>query len=223
MRTAILILILVILLSQAGYSATVSRQMPSNAEPGSTIDVVLRATSLKQGSLFTLEETRPLQVEINDWEITGAKEERSNIETRQKDLGYGWSFTPTGTEATIKYTAQVSEKAIGPLAFEAVYFDPDGFNKVPGSLNVARKEPAVIKGDIQSPVDDSSNRTAANSDKSGKVSDDGVQSAGVKRAKSVLTAVILAILIIIAGIGIYLYTTRPRRRRDMFTHSFFRK
>lgn len=220
MRKALCFLILLTLLSQVSYSASVTRKMPSDAEPGSTIEVIFRAASLKPGALFTLEETRPLQTEITDWDVIGANEEKSKIETRQKDLGYGWSFTPNGTEATIKYSAKVSEKATGPLLFEAVYFDPDGFDKAQGTLNVARKQPAVIKGDIVSPIDEES---VNKSDKTDKVSDDGKQLAGVKRAKPVLTAVILAVVIIIAGIGIYLYTTRPRRRRDMFTHSFFKK
>lgn len=223
MKKIPLFLVVFVLVSHAVFSASVIRQMPSDAEPGSTIDVTFKAASLKPGTLFTIEETRPLQVEITEWDITGANEEKEKIETRQKDLGYGWSFTPNGTEATIKYTAKVSEKATGPLLFEAVYFDPDGFSKAPGTLNVARKEPAVIKGDIPAPLDEGSNDKPAKPDKSGAGSGSGDQPTEVKRARSILTAVIISLLIIIAGIAIYLYVTRPRRRSDMFTHSFFKK
>jgi len=221
-RVLSLILIL-ILACELSSAAKVSRQMPSRSEPGSIIEVALKVTNALPGKLFTIEETRPLQVEITDWEVEGATEPKEKIETRVKDLGYGWSFTPESTDAKIIYTAKVSPSATGALAFEAVYFDPEGFDKVRGSLTVARKEPAVKKGDIAPPLESDASDKTAKSGSSGSGSGETIGSPGVNRARSVLFAVILALLIVLAGIGIYLYSTRPRRRRDMFTHSFFKK
>lgn len=212
--------VIAILSVQYATAATVTRQMPSTAEPGSEVHVAFRITDAKEGQIFTLEETRPLQFTITDWEIEGANESRNKIDTRQKDLGYGWSFTTTSTEATIRYTAKVSASATGPLRFEAVYFDPDGFNKVPGIITVGHKDTSSESesSTIKEKIDASKTEKSGTGDQSIKE-----PSTGGGGWKKILTGLSIILLITLIGLAIYFYIQRRRRRRDMFTHSFFFK
>lgn len=213
MRPLSLLLILLIMLP-AALGAVVTRKMPSTVEPGSSFEVKFRILSAQENQTFTLEETRPLQVEIIDWQIAGAKEEKDKIETRQKDLGYGWSFTPVSNEATITYTAKVSPQATGDLAFEAVYFDSGGFNRLLGMLNVARSQPKVNEEPIQSALKEEGVNESGNG---------ATDSAKQKGKGSILLGVIITLGIIIAGLAIFLYITRPKKRREYFNDSFFKK
>lgn len=124
------------------FAASVSRSLPGRADPNSELTVKLQISGADSSGLLTLEEVLPDGILVKDWTISGAKEEKSAISTRIVDNRYGWSFTPSGSSATVEYTIDLgsSDVSFGQL----VFFDKAGQGNVAAqTLRVA----AVTCGD----------------------------------------------------------------------------
>ena len=124
------------------FAASVSRSLPGRADPNSELTVKLQISGADSSGLLTLEEVLPEGMTVKDWTISGAKEEKSAISTRIVDNRYGWSFTPSGSSATIEYTIDLgsSDASFGSL----VFFDKAGQGNIAAqTLRVA----AVTCGD----------------------------------------------------------------------------
>jgi hypothetical protein len=129
-------------LSMNSFAASVSRELPGRADPNSEITVKLIISGADTTGLLTLEEELPQGIVIKDWNVIGATEPKTGISTRDEGNRYGWSFTPSGSSATVEYkiTLGAGNAAFGTL----VFFDRSGQGSVAGqTLRVA----AITCGD----------------------------------------------------------------------------
>ena len=208
--------ILVLLTATSVCAATVTRDMPTTVAPGSTFTVRLHVTSATVGKTFTLEETRPLQVDQISWTIDGASEAADAIQTRSKGQGFGWSFTPAGPEATITYQAKVSPSATGPLEFEAIYFDPNGFNNNNARLIVAKPESEQSRANqpqTSNPETSTSSTPATTSSSPASKTPSSESITGASRKPSVVIGLLVVGLIVLIGIGLFYYFTTPKKNK----------
>lgn len=211
-----------LILSFYTYAASVSRTLPEPITPGTTIDVVLKITQGTPGELFTLEETIPPTVEIMDFRVDGATEEKKDISTRREGNSFGWSFTPKGEEATITYTAKVSPQASGQLNFEAVFFDPKGFNQHASTATVENQPPITpptkeSNPALQTPVDPYQS-TPSTSKKAEKK-----PTQTQMKQSSLATGILIITIIVIGGLAVFYYFTKPKKQQDTFNDTFFKK
>ncbi len=125
MRKLNLCLVLFLLLAAPAFAASVSRSMPTRAEPGATFTVTFSITSAIPNELFTLEDQLPSGWTIKGWSVTGSTEAKEQISTSFNPPRYGWSFTPSGSSATISYTV-TAPSTEGTYSFDAVWFDRNG-------------------------------------------------------------------------------------------------
>jgi len=142
MKKAIVYVTVFILAISFVFAASVSRELPGRADPNSELTVKLQVSGADTSGSFTLEEELPAGMSVKDWTVTGATEAKDAISTREKDGRYGWTFTPSGSSATVEYTMDLgsSDVTFGTL----VYFDPSGQGKTDSqTLRVA----AVTCGD----------------------------------------------------------------------------
>jgi len=136
MRKITVYLAILLLSMSVVFAASVSRDLPRRADPNSELTVKLRISGADTSGLLTLEEALPSGITIKDWSVTGAKESKSAISTRVKDNKYGWSFTPSGSSATVEYKINLgsTDVTFGTL----VFFDKAGQGKIDGqTLKVA--------------------------------------------------------------------------------------
>ena len=136
----LLVALLIAASSLTVFSASLSRDMPSRVDPGSSFSVRLNVPDSIEGESLTVEETLPAGITLSSWDVSGVKESKSDISKdpkkyRVKGSSYGWSVTPTGP-VTISYTANAPSSQ-GNLNFEAVWFDKSGFNRNQATLSVA--------------------------------------------------------------------------------------
>ncbi|MBI2107729.1 hypothetical protein HYU10_00585 [Candidatus Woesearchaeota archaeon] len=110
------------------FAASISRELPSRADPNSELTVNLRISGADPSGVIALEETLPAGITVKDWTVTGAKEAKAEIQTRTKEGRFGWTFTPTSSSASVEYkiTLGASDVTFGSL----VYFDKAGQGKV---------------------------------------------------------------------------------------------
>ena len=127
MKKAIVYLITLLFAINFVFAASVSRDLPSRADPNSELTVKLQVSGADTSGLLTLEEELPDGITLKDWTITGAAEAKEAITIRDVNGRYGWSFTPSGGSATVEYTIDLgsSDVTFGTL----VYFDASGQGK----------------------------------------------------------------------------------------------
>lgn len=127
MRKVFLHLIIFLLAISFAFAASVSRDLPGRADPNSELTVKLQISGADTSGLLTLEEELPEGMIVKDWTVTGAAEAKDSITIRDQDGRYGWSFTPTGSSATVEYTIDLgsSDVTFGTL----VFFDAGGQGK----------------------------------------------------------------------------------------------
>ena len=137
MRKVFLHLIIFLLVISFAFAASVSRDLPGRADPNSELTVKLQISGADTSGLLTLEEELPEGMTVKDWTVTGAAEAKDSITIRDQDGRYGWSFTPTGSSATVEYTIDLgsSDVTFGKIT----YFDASkSFGETPGqTLRVA--------------------------------------------------------------------------------------
>jgi hypothetical protein len=100
--------------------------MPSRIQPGQTLTVTLSISGATAGKLFTLEDVIPAGLKIKEWTVTGAQEAKDLISTRDKDSRFGWSFTPTSSDATVEYKIDLPNSEAVYTFGKIVWFDPSG-------------------------------------------------------------------------------------------------
>lgn len=110
------------------FAASVSRDLPGRADPSTELTVKLQISGADSSGLLTLEEELPEGITIKDWSVTGAAESKGDISTRVQDNRYGWSFTPSGSSATVEYKIDLGSSDISFGAL--VFFDKAGQGKV---------------------------------------------------------------------------------------------
>ena len=128
MRKTIVYCAMLLLALSVVFAASVNRELPRRADPNSDLTVKLQISGADSSAVMALEEELPSGITVKDWAVTGAKEAKSDIKTREKDNRYAWEFTPTGSSATIEYKIKLGANDItfGTL----VFFDKSGQGKV---------------------------------------------------------------------------------------------
>ena len=115
-----------LMFAASAMAASVGRDMPARVAPGEAVTVTFNVGSLEAGKSFTLEDDLPDTWKFTSWEVTGSTETKDKIDHRvTAGNRHGWSFTATGTSATIKYVASAPSTE-GAANFDAVYFDSAG-------------------------------------------------------------------------------------------------
>jgi hypothetical protein len=139
MKKTIIYLLASLLLISMVAAASVTRELPTRADPNKEATIKLIITNAKPNELLTLEEELPQGIKITDWTIIGAKESKQDVKTRIIDNRFGWSFTPTASTATIIYKIMAGSANLnfGTL----IYFDSSGQGKV--DSQVLRVAPIV--------------------------------------------------------------------------------
>tara|TARA_Y100000310_G_C20549708_1_gene747414 strand:- start:51 stop:695 length:645 start_codon:yes stop_codon:yes gene_type:complete len=109
------------------FAASVSRDLPSRADPNSELTVKLQVSGADSSGSFTLEEDLPDGITLKDWTVTGSTEAKNAITTRDKEGRFGWTFTPSDSSAIVEYTIDLgsSDVSFGTL----VFFDAAGQGK----------------------------------------------------------------------------------------------
>lgn len=208
-----IILTVIIIAAAPVLGATFSRDMPAKVDPASEFTAKLNIPDAVAGESLTIEETLPSGVVLKSWDIIGTKESKTALlgdakKYRVKDGAYAWSVIPTGP-VTITYTA-TSPSNEGNLDFNAVWFDKSGFNKNSFTLSVATAAAAPATEQPPAPVASptpvptpaaTAQKPAAQTPKPASQSTSG---AGT-------WAVILGLIIVIAGITWYYYSNKKKR------------
>ena len=116
MRKTIVYVVMGLLVLSVVFAASVSRELPRRADPNGDVTVKLLISGADSSGVMALEEELPVGIVVKEWSITGAKEAKSDINTREKDNRYAWEFTPTGSSATIEYKIKLGANDITFLA-----------------------------------------------------------------------------------------------------------
>lgn len=128
MKKTIIYGVMSLLVLSVVFAASVSRELPRRADPNGDVTIKLQISGADSSSVMALEEELPEGLSVQSWGITGAKEAKADITTREKDGRFAWEFTPSGTSATVEYVISVgsADVSFGTL----VYFDSAGQGKV---------------------------------------------------------------------------------------------
>jgi hypothetical protein len=135
MKKLLTYLLMALLVSTAAFAASVSRSMPLRLDPGSTLTVAFQIEGTTPNEAFAIEDKLPSSWTVADWSVTGAKEAKAQITTRFQAPLFAWSFTPSGTSATLSYTVTLPSTE-GTYTFDAVWFDRSGQSRSTQSLQV---------------------------------------------------------------------------------------
>jgi hypothetical protein len=114
------------MIAAAAYAGSVSRSIPSRAQPGNELTVTLSVSGATADKLFTIEDVIPQGLTIKEWTVTGAKEAKDDITTREKDNRFGWSFTPASASASVEYKIDLPSLESSYTFGKVVWFDPSG-------------------------------------------------------------------------------------------------
>lgn len=202
MKKTIVYILMCLLMLGVVFAASVSRELPRRADPNSDVTVKLQISGADSSGTIALEEELPEGVVVKDWSVTGATEAKADITTRDKDGRFAWSFTPSGTSATVEYIIKVGAKDVsfGTL----VFFDKAGQGKVDSqTLKVA----AITCGDGICEGSESSDNCEADCPKPAEtpVTEPTPEPAAEETAKKmpvttivIIAAVVIIILIIVA-------------------------
>jgi hypothetical protein len=135
MRKLAIYLMTALLIAASALAASVSRSMPARADPGSVLTVTFYINDATANEAFAIEDKLPAGWTITDWSVTGAKEAKEQITIRFEPPKYGWSFTPSGSSATLSYTLTLPSTE-GSYTFDAVWFDRNGQSRSTQALAV---------------------------------------------------------------------------------------
>jgi hypothetical protein len=130
LKITIAFFVVFILFATTVMAATVTRNMPSRADPGSTIAVELTISNIQAdaGMSIAVEDMLPKDFTVSSWEIEGSSQQKSDINARFIQNRAGWEFVPSGTSAKITYKVVLptyqSIYIFGPV----VWFDKSGIS-----------------------------------------------------------------------------------------------
>ena len=126
MKKLITFLVIFVMMATAAFAGSVSRNMASRLHPGEELTVTLSISGATAGKLFTLEDVIPQGLTIKEWMVSGTQETKDQINVRQKENRFGWSFTPTSASASVEYKIDLSDSDAAYTFGPIVWFDPSG-------------------------------------------------------------------------------------------------
>ena len=138
-----LLILPLILLLAIGFvlAATVNRDMPSRADPGSGVTAKLTLSGANAGEGTAIEEIIPDTITIKSWDISGSKEAKSAVgytKKASKTTGFtrhSWTFTAASSSPSITYKFDAPSTE-GNLKFDVRWITSDGFSHKESSLAV---------------------------------------------------------------------------------------
>ena len=188
------------------FAASVSRDLPSRADPNSELTVKLQVSGADTSGLFTLEEELPAGITIKEWNIVGAKESKDVIATRTTENRQAWSFTPTSSSATVEY--KINLGASGVTFGTLVFFDKSGQSKTdPQTLRVA----AISCGDGICEGSENSDSCVADCPKAAIPTPPAAEVTPEVEEKKMPIGVIVAVIIVIIGLVIYFTAVKKKK------------
>ena len=205
MGKTIVYIMMGLLVLSLGFAASVSRDLPARADPNSELTVKLQISGADSTGVIALEEELPADATVKDWSVTGATEAKADIETREKNGRYAWTFTPSGSSATVEYKIDVgaSDVTFGAL----IYFDKAGQGKVDGqTLRVA----PITCGDGICEGDENSDNCEADCPKAAPSAEAPAEPEPVVEKKS-NTGIIIAAAVVIVGIIVFALTKKKKK------------
>ena len=209
MRKTIVYFIMCLLALSVVFAASVSRELPRRADPNSDATIKLQVSGADSSGVLAIEEELPAGIAVKSWSVTGAVEAKDKITIREKDNRFGWSFTPSGSSATVEYKIKVgsSDVALGAL----VYFDKAGQGKAdPQTLKVA----PITCGDGICEGSENSDSCAADCPKAAPPAPvtppAAAKGAAEVTKKTPVTGIIIAAIVIVVGIIIYLIARKKK-------------
>lgn len=132
-------IIFVLALSMA-LAASVSRNMPSRADPGAEVQVILTLNGVTAGEGVAIEDTVPNAITITSWEISGSQEAKEAVSYQQKASqkeGFSrnsWAFTAASGSPTITY--KFNAPVVGSYEFDVRWITKEGFSHAASTLAV---------------------------------------------------------------------------------------
>ena len=205
MRKIMIFLVIFALMASTVLAGTVTRNMPSRIQPGQTLTVILDI-SATPGQLFTLEDVIPAGLSIKEWTVNGAQESKDQVSTRTKDNRFGWSFTPTGSSASVEYKIDLPNTESSYTFGKVVWFDPSGQGSESSTptltVAVIRCGDGVCEGSENSDncVQDCPKPTAPAPQAQPQAA---AQKTGL--SSTALTVIVVVIIVILAAIGFVMW------------------
>ena len=133
MKKLMVFFVIFALMAVSVLAGSVTRNMPSRAQPGQTLTVTLSISGATADKSFTLEDVIPAGLKIKEWTVTGAKESKEAISIREKGNNFGWSFTSTSDSASVEYKIDLPNTETTYTFGKIVWFDPSGQGTEPSS------------------------------------------------------------------------------------------
>ncbi len=207
MKKAIVYGLMSLLLLSVVFAASVSRSLPRRADPNSELTVKLQIAGADSSGVIALEEELPEGLSIKDWTVTGAVEAKADITTREEENRYAWSFTPSGSSATVEYKIDLgaSDVTFGTL----VFFDKSGQGKVdPQTQKVA----PITCGDGLCEGDENSDNCEADCPKPPQPRTVGAGATLPPEEGGMPTAaIIIVIAVIVIGLIVYFIIAKKKK------------
>jgi len=196
-------------------AATVTREMPEQADPNATISVTFTITNATAGEIFTIEDKIPEGFNVSDdWTVTGSNETKEEVVTRFNNSRYGWSFVPVENTVILAYNIILPETAAGTYTFDAIWFDSSGQSRDVRTITIGEtlpEEPSLdeicgpegcVCGDGKcDPMEDFIQCPA----------DCAPPGGAKKKGKSKTPALIFVILLVLGIIGYGVYSTMKKK------------
>lgn len=207
MKKLMIFLAIFALMATAAYAGTVSRNMPSRIEPGTTLTVTLSISGATADKLFTLEDVIPAGLKIKEWTVTGAKEAKEAIGIREKDNRFGWSFTPTSSSVTVEYKIDLPSSEAAYTFGKIVWFDPSGqgTESTSSTLTVA----AIKCGDSICEGNENSDNCVQDCPRPAPAAPTAPAEAPAEAPKGLsnttIAWIVVAVIVIISGVGYFLW------------------
>ena len=208
MKKLMIFLMIFALMASTVLAGTITRNMPSRIQPGQTLTVTLSISGATAGKLFTLEDVLPAGLSIKEWTVNGAQESKDQITIRTKDNRFGWSFTPTGSGASVEYKIDLPAAESAYTFGKVVWFDPSGqgSESSAAALTVAtiRCGDGVCEGSENSDscVQDCPKPAAPAPQPKAQTQASAAQQAGL--SSTTLAIIVVVIIVIIALVGYFM-------------------
>ena len=199
MRKLLVLPIIFLLALSVALAASVSRDMPSRADPGSEVQVTLTLNGATAGEGVAIEDTIPNTIAVKSWEISGSQEAKADVSYQKKASQkegfdrHSWAFTAVGSPSiTYKFDAP----AVGGYEFDVRWITSEGFSHSASTLAVR----TITCGDGACEGNENTDNCAADCPKPAEAAPSAVAPKAIEAPGKAPVAWIIAAVVIILGI-----------------------
>ncbi|MFH1849101.1 MAG: hypothetical protein ABH879_02850 [archaeon] len=197
-------------------AATITRNVPSRADPGSDITVTLSINSIQvpEGKTLAFVDILPAGLTAKSWDITGSADAKADISVKSNPGEFGLEFTPSGTQAAVTYTI-AAPGTPGPISLGPItWFDQSGMSPQ-GAAMATIAVRTVTCGDGICEGSENSDNCEADCPKPAPVAEPPEPSGGevpeaLEPEKSASRLWIILLVVVIIAAGIYMLSRKKQ-------------